>query len=104
MISFGSYLFVQGEIGIGDIVMFLSFSSLFLSAIEDLTWSLETIFWRLAGIKDFFEIIDTQVEVQDKDDAMQDVSVKGEVVFENLTFSYDGKRKVLQDVNMKIQP
>jgi ABC-type multidrug transport system fused ATPase/permease subunit len=46
--------------------MFLSFALIFLSAVEDLTWTLEGMFWRLAGIKDYFKIIDTPIEVQDK--------------------------------------
>gem|GEM_PF-3927993 len=45
--------------------MFLSFANLFLMAIQDLTWTLETMFWRLAGIKDYFKIIDTPIEVTD---------------------------------------
>ena len=56
--------------------MFLSFSSLFLAAIEDLTWTLETMFWRLAGIKDYFEIIDTPIEVQDSHRAKKLSQVK----------------------------
>ena len=104
IIFFGSYLFLQWEVTIGEIVMFLSFSSIFLSSIEDLTWVLEGLFWRLAGIRDYFEIIDTQVEVQDKKDAKELSNIKGNVVFQNLGFSYDGKRTVLNDINMDIKP
>ena len=46
--------------------MFLTFALVFLSSIEDLTWTLEGMFWRLAGIKDYLKIIDTPCEVLDR--------------------------------------
>lgn len=104
VISFGSYLFIKWEVTIWDIVMFLSFSSLFLAAIEDLTWTLETMFWRLAGIKDYFEIIDTPIEVQDSDMCKKLTQLEWKIEFKKLSFSYDSKREVLQDINMVIEP
>lgn len=103
IIFFGSYLYINGEVTIGEIVMFLSFSTIFLSSIEDLTWVLEWFFWRLAGIKDYFEILDTNIEVQDNKGAKKLKNVKGEILFQNLSFSYDGKRKVLEKINMHVQ-
>ncbi len=104
IISFGSYLFINWEITIWTIVMFLSFSALFLSAIDDLTWTLETIFWRLAGVKDYFEILDTKIEVNDKKWSINLKKVKWSVEFKNLYFSYDSKRDVLKNINILINP
>lgn len=103
IIFFGSYLFLEWEVTIWEIVMFLSFSAIFLSSIEDLTWVLEWFFWRLAGIKDYFEILDTAIEVQDRKWAKKLSRVKGNIVFENLTFSYDNKRKVLKNITIEIK-
>lgn len=103
IIFFGSYLYMRGEVSIGEIVMFLSFSAIFLACIEDLTWVIELFFWRLAGIKDFFEILDTAVEVKDKDKAVKLQNVKWDIVFKGLQFSYDGKRKVLHNINIDIK-
>lgn len=103
VIFFGSFLYVQGDISIGEIVMFLSFSVIFLAAIEDLTWTLEGMFWRLAGIKDYFEILDTPIEVQDKVGANKLMRVRGDITFKNLEFSYDQKRTILKNINIDIQ-
>jgi len=103
IIFLGSYLYINGEVSIGEIVMFLSFSAIFLSSIEDLTWVLEWFFWRLAGIKDYFDILDTHIEVMDKPWAKKLTWVKGAIVFDKLNFSYDGKRQVLKNINIDIQ-
>ena len=103
VIFFGSYLFVQWEISIGEIVMFLSFSMIFLACVEDLTWTLEWAFWRLAGIKDFFEIIDTKAEVVDKKDSKSLGRVNGDIHFDSVNFSYDGKRQILKNIDISVQ-
>ena len=102
VIFFGSFLHVQWEISIWEIVMFLSFAVIFLSAVEDLTWTLEGMFWRLAGIKDYFRILDTPIEVQDVQSAKKLPKIKGNISFKDLTFSYDGNREVLKNINIDI--
>ena len=103
IIFFWSYLFFEWRVSIWEIVMFLSFSLIFLSAIEDLTWSFESIFWNIAPIKEYFTILDTPVEVQDADNAIQLKDVEWYVKFENIHFSYDGKRQVLTDINIDVK-
>ena len=103
VIYFGSYLYFQWEISIWEIVMFLSFSVIFLSAIEDLTWTFESIFWNIAPIEQYFQILDTPIEVKDVPWAKILKNVKWDIVFKNLEFSYDGKRKVLKDINFEVK-
>ncbi len=103
IIFLGSYLYMGWEVTIWEIVMFLTFSAIFLSSIEDLTWVLEWFFWRLAWIKDYFSIVDTYIEVQDTEKAKELKNVKGNIVFDALNFSYDGKRQVLSDINIDIK-
>ncbi len=102
IISFWSYLYVLWEISIWEIVMFLSFSFIFLSSIEDITRTLEWMFWRMAGVKDYFEILDTKMEVQDRPGAKTLKKVKWEVDFRGVAFSYDGKRQILEGINMSV--
>jgi len=103
VIYFGSYLYFNGEITIWEVVMFLSFAIIFLSAIEDLTWTFESIFWNVAPIEQYFQILDTNLEVQDKEGAKKLRKPKGDISFQNINFSYDGKRQVLKNINMDIK-
>lgn len=103
VIYFGSYLYFNGEITIWEVVMFLSFSLIFLSAIEDLTWTFESIFWNIAPIEQYFQILDTDMDVQDIVNAKKLKNVRGDVSFKNLTFSYDGIRKVLKNINIDVK-
>ena len=103
IIFFWSYLHIAWEISIWEIVMFLSFSLLFLSAIESLMWTLESIFWNTAGIEQYYKILDTDLEVRDKGWAKQMKKVEGNVRFKNIDFSYDNKRQILKNISIDIK-
>jgi ATP-binding cassette subfamily B protein len=83
--------------------MFLSFSTIFLASIESLMWSLESMFWRLSSIKDFLGILDTKISIKDKDFAKKLSKVAGNIVFDKLYFSYDGKRNVIENVSFDVK-
>jgi ATP-binding cassette subfamily B protein len=51
-----------------------------------------------------FEVIDAEVSVHDKPDAIELDDLKGHVTFENVSFSYDGKNKVLNGINLDVKP
>ena len=102
IISFWSYLFFNGEVTIWEIVMFISFSSIFLAIVEDLTWILEWLFRKMSGIKDYFEILDTKLQVVDIENAKILNNVIWNIKFENITFSYDKKREIIKNVNFNI--
>ncbi len=103
IIMFWSYLFFNGKTTVWEIVMFLSFSTILISNIEVLMWSLQDTFRKISSIKDFFKILDTEVEIKDLPEATELKNVKWKVEFKNLTFSYDGKRDVLKDINIKVK-
>ena len=103
VILFGSFLFARKEITIGDIVMFLSFANLFLAAVESLMWSMEWLFWRIAPMKDFFEILDQKITVFDQPNGKKLENVTGHIRFQNVEFGYDKKRQILKKINFEIQ-
>ena len=104
VIFFWSYLYLEWELSLWWVVMFLGFSNILLNSIESLMWSLESLFWKLASIKDFFKILDTEIDIKDSKDAKNLKHVKWNISFENVSFSYDSKRKVMKNINFEVKP
>ena len=50
-----------------------------------------------------FEYYDMPVEIKNDKNAIIPKSVKGDIEFKNVEFSYDGERKILQDVTFKLE-
>ncbi len=50
-----------------------------------------------------FEYYDMPIEIKNDENAIIPKSVKGDIEFKNVEFSYDGERKILQDVSFKLE-
>lgn len=58
----------------------------------------------LAGTERAFVIKDQQNEVIPQEETIEINNVKGDIVFKNLNFSYDGKRNVLKNIDLHAKP
>ena len=60
------------------------------------------LFMQAPKMREFFEILDTAPAVHDKPGAKNTDGFRGDVAFENVSFSYDGKRSAVQDVTFTV--
>ncbi len=58
----------------------------------------------IAGAERIFEILDTPPAIADEADVEEMPEITGEVTFDHVSFSYDDKVKVLDDVSFRIKP
>ena len=56
----------------------------------------------MTGFNRFLEILETQPEITDKEDAIELTDVEGEIKFNNVSFSYDDNTVVLRNINLTI--
>lgn len=57
----------------------------------------------VASAERIFEIIDVQPEPHDAPDAVSLPEIRGDVVFKDVSFSYDGQAPVLNHINLKVK-
>ncbi len=57
----------------------------------------------VGGVQRVFEILDTNPSVQDLPEAVDLPAVRGQIAFENVSFSYDGEARVLKDVSLEVR-
>jgi len=98
----GSYLHFQGEISVGEIVSFMGFATLLILRLEQATGFVTGQFFRMPGMSDFFEILDTEAGVRDKPNAVVLGRVKGDVEFDHVTHSYDTARPAVTDLTFSV--
>lgn len=101
---------LQGEISLGHFVTTLTVSSMAYSELEPISQLAETFARRYASMLRFHEFMEHPVGkdaagiVLDSDDAIKSYRFTGKVEFCHVSFSYDSKRPVLQDVHLLIEP
>ena len=102
--GFGGWMAYQGGLRVSDIVAFLLYLSLFYTPVTGLANLLENMQQSLAGAERVLDILDAPVEIMDQSDAKPLENVKGDIVFEHVSFSYQSGSPVLQDVSFHCAP
>jgi ABC-type multidrug transport system, ATPase and permease components len=98
----GGILSVGYGLSIGTVVSFLSYSKQFSQPINSIAGMFNTIQSALAGAERVFEILDSEEEPKDIEGAVCIKEPSGEVIFENVTFSYDKSNIILKDISFKV--
>jgi ATP-binding cassette subfamily B protein len=89
---------------VGTLVAFTAYINALWGPISTFTNVYLVLQATLASAEKVFELLDTQPTVMDAAGARDLPRVKGDITLEHVTFSYDGSRNVLHDVNLHIAP
>ncbi len=91
-------------VSVGTFIAFGTYLNMFWQPIHNISNFYNQLVTNIAGAERIFEILDTEPSIADGASAVQMPEIAGEVVFEHVSFSYDDKVKVLDDVSFAIQP
>jgi ATP-binding cassette subfamily B protein len=100
----GTWLHIQGLATIGEIVMFVSIAGMFVSKLEQAVAFANSLVLDVPRLTEFFDVLDSAPDVRDKRGAIDLGRVRGEVEFENVSLSYDGKRAAVADLSFRVEP
>lgn len=98
--SSGIFYF-KGLIELGDFTAFLLYVTMFSSPIKRLINFVEQFQSGMTGFKRFTEIIEQNPE-QDDVDAIEVGELKGNIKFDDVSFSYDNNKTILSNLNLNI--
>lgn len=100
----GTWLLFQGLTTLGEIVMFMGFATLLVGKLEQAVGFVNKLFMDAPRLREFFEVLDTTPAVFDRPDAVDPGRLTGHVVFDDVSFSYDGKRPAVADLDFAALP
>lgn len=100
----GGYFIYHGSMTTGQLVGFLLYVSMFLQPIRKLTILVENYQKGMAGFQRFLETLELKPEILDEPHAKEILDVEGSIVFKNVTFSYNNKESILEDISFSILP
>ena len=102
VVAVGGYFIYRKQMEIADLLAFIMYVGVFLQPIRRLTNFMQQFESGMTGVERFCEIMDVKSDIVDAPDARELKDVKGDIEFENVSFSYDGNEKVLQNINITI--
>ena len=101
---FGSVLFLRGKVGLGDLSSFVQYSRKFSGPINEIANIIAELQSAFAAAERVFTLIDAEPEAPDAADAEELTDVKGDVRFEQVDFSYDPGKPIIQGLNFHAAP
>jgi ATP-binding cassette, subfamily B, bacterial len=102
VLVYGAWLSFTGEMSYGELVGFILYVNVLFKPIDKISALMELYPKGMAGFKRFTELIDTVPDVKDEEDAVVVSSLRGDIVFDNVSFSYDDKKPVLTNIHLNI--
>jgi len=101
---YGGRHVIAGSLTIGNLSQFIMYLGILAMPVRRLGM-LVNIFSRAASAgQRILEILDTQSPVQEKPNAIELGHVKGQVSFEDVSFSYNSRIAALKNINFSVQP
>jgi ABC-type multidrug transport system fused ATPase/permease subunit len=102
---YGAQEVMSGELTVGQLVMFLSYLTLFYTPVNEIHSLNHMLQHALAASERVFEILDAKPEVQDRPGVRRPVGrLKGAVEYRDVEFGYQAERTVLSRVNLQVAP
>jgi ATP-binding cassette subfamily B protein len=100
----GVWLHVQNLASIGDIVMFMSLATMLIGRLDQAVSFANRVFTEVPRLKEFMDVLDTEPLVRDRLDAVDPGRVRGLVEFNDVSFSYDGRRPAVENLSFTVLP
>ena len=91
-------------VGVSFILSFALYIQRFFDPVRDLVLQYTQLQRAMAGGERVFEVLDTPPDIEDATDALDLEDIRGEVVFDHVSFNYVEDVEVLHDVCLHVRP
>ena len=101
---FGGSAVMKGTMTVGVLFAFMSYMGRFFWPIQSLSGFWNEVQSAFAAAERVFHIMDTEIEISEKPDAVVVPPIEGRIVYEDMNFSYEDGVPVLSDIDLVIEP
>ena len=101
---FGALLAIGGGISVGRLSCFLSYANQYTKPFNEISGVITELQNALVCAGRIFELIEEEPQIPDAEDARVLEDVQGHVDLQQVSFSYVPERKLIQNLNLKVEP
>ncbi len=104
VVWYGGRLVIQGTISLGMLAGFISYIAMLTRPVRQTGMMINLSSQAAAASERIFDVMDMNPDVKDAPNAHELPPVKGSVEYRGVSFSYKGGKKVLKDIDIKVEP
>ena len=99
----GALSAISGGLTVGQISCFLTYANQYTKPFNEVTGVISQIQTAIAGGARLFELMDSPDKTPDSDNAKPLENVRGDIEFNNVSFSYTPDRPLIKNFNLKVK-
>jgi ATP-binding cassette subfamily B protein len=100
---FGALVCIAGGMSVGGLTIFLSYANQYTKPFNEISGVVTELQNALACAERVFSLIEADSEIPDSEDAPTDIDIKGNVDIEDVAFSYDKEKSLIEDLNLNVK-
>ncbi|MFW5737732.1 MAG: ABC transporter ATP-binding protein [Spirochaetota bacterium] len=100
----GGSMVLDRTLALGVMVTFIFYVQRFFAPIRSITMQYSIMQRAMASGHRIFEVLDVDVDVDDKPGAHDLTNIDGRIEFRNVTFGYEPDRPILRDISFTVNP
>ena len=100
----GGLMVSSGQLTIGGIQAFIQYSRQFTQPLTQLASMINVMQSGIASAERVFELLDAPEEIEDDLVPLEDLDPQGRIEFDHVSFSYDPKRPLIEDLSLIAEP
>jgi ABC-type multidrug transport system fused ATPase/permease subunit len=104
ILLYGGNQVLDGEATIGVLASFVFYLQSFFDPIQSLSQLYTTYQAGMAALDKIFELLDEEPDIADRPGAVELPRVRGEIEFDDVTFSYDDEHTALSGLSLQVPP
>ena len=104
VLGFGVNEILQGRLTPGELLVVLAYVASIYRPLETITNTVSSLQERLIALEMAFQLLDTPSQIRDAPDAVRLVRSRGDIVYQDVTFAYDGRARTLAGVSFEARP
>ena len=100
---YGGLQVANGTLSFGTLIAFIAYVGQFFGPIRNLSQVYRVLQRAMAGGERIFRLIDTEVSIKERPDAVELPRIKGDVAFKNVYFAYEGDNYVIRGFDLDVR-
>ncbi|MBA5850005.1 ABC transporter ATP-binding protein [Clostridium sp. cel8] len=103
ILATGAFFIAEGSLKVSDLAVYALYINIFINPIDILINFAEQFQKGFAGFKRFLNIVEAEPEIVNKKDAVDIKDVKGNIEYRNVSFRYNEKKQIINNINLTIE-
>ena len=101
VLGFGAFRVLKGDLSAGELLVVIGYVAAMYKPLEQISTTVSTLQEQFMSFRHSLDLLDTEPDIEERPGAMEMGRARGAVAFEDVCFSYEGRRDTLKHVSFE---